>query len=117
MFQVTIVIFSDFRVTNFSFRELSLPAVFFFHTSCKDTVLCNLVDVNITYWATSFVSKILKPHQKDNDINPLAAFVYFKSLISLTNEFNTTPLSEPVALRANNKSLNELTISSTSSSI
>ena len=42
----------------------------------------------LTYWGTSHVLTIFTPHHRnDNDINPLAVFIIFNSVISLTREF------------------------------
>ena len=59
----------------------------------------------------------MTPHRSNNDIKPLAIVIIFNSVILLSIEYNTTQLSKPEALRANNRILYEPTVSSPSLSI
>ena len=69
--------------------------------------------MKLTYRGISTVLTNLTPHRIDNDINPLAVLINFKSFISLSNEFNRTKLSNPLLL-CDKKILYELTISTPS---
>ena len=71
----------------------------------------------LTYSGTLTLLNILTHYRNDNDIKPLAVLTILKSFISLSNDFNTTNESNPLALSANNRILYELTISSPSLSI
>ena len=83
----------------------------------KGPDICERVNLTLKYWGTSNVLTIMTPHRSKNDIKPLAIVIIFNSVILLSIEFNTTQLSKPEALSANNRILYEPTVSSPSLTI